>query len=94
MSNSQWAVANRHDAIVESYGRDSIVLSDEEKRELREMAASGKLREEFRMLRRNSQTIEERVSVDGLARWLTVMNRICPSDQKARRLIPYTNVKF
>ncbi|HEX9662636.1 MAG TPA: hypothetical protein VGB27_10160, partial [Candidatus Binatia bacterium] len=55
--------------------RDWIVLSDEEKRELREMAASEKLREEFRMLRKNSRAIEGRVSVDELAHWLTVMNR-------------------
>ena len=63
------------------------MLSDEEKRELREMAASEKLREEFRMLRRNSHAIEGRVSVDELAHWLTVMNRICPGDSKRRKFV-------
>jgi hypothetical protein len=76
------------------YGRDSIVLSDEEKRELREMAASVQLREEFRTLRRNSRTTEGRISVDELAHWLTGMARVCPGDQKPRRMIPYSNVKF
>lgn len=70
------------------------MLSDEEKRELREMAASEQLREEFRMLEKNSRAIEGRVSVDELAHWLTVMARMCPGDQKPRRMIPYANVKF
>ena len=70
------------------------MLSDEEKQELREMAASDKLREEFRTLRRNSRMMEGRVSVDELAHWLTVMVRMCPGDQKPRRIIPYANVKF
>ena len=63
------------------------MLSDEEKRELREMAASEKLREEFRTLRRNSRTMEGRISVDELAHWLTVMNRICPGDSKHLKFI-------
>lgn len=63
------------------------MLSEEEKRELREMAASEKLREEFRTLRRNSRTIEGRVSVDELAHWLTVLNRICPGNSKRRIFI-------
>ena len=74
-------------ANLERYGRDSIVLSEEEKRELREMAASEQLREEFRMLRKNSRAIEGRVSVDELAHWLTVINRICPGDAKRRKFI-------
>jgi hypothetical protein len=74
--------------------RRTIVLTEEEKRELREMAASEKLREEFRILRKNSRMMEARVSVDELAHWLTVMNRICPGGQKPRRIIPYSNVKF
>ena len=63
------------------------MLSDEEKQELKEMAASETLREEFRMLRKNSRAIEGRVSVDELAHWLTVMNRICPGDSKRRIFI-------
>ena len=63
------------------------MLGEGDKQELREMAASGKLREEFRMLRKNSRAIEGRVSVDELARWLTVMNRICPGDSKHLKFI-------
>lgn len=67
------------------------MLSDEEKRELREMAASASLRAEFRALRRNSQKIEERIGVDELAHWLTVINRICPGDPKRQQSVNDTN---
>ena len=70
------------------------MLSEEEKRELREMAASESLRREFRTLRRNSQAIERRISVDELAHWLTVMARAFPCAPKARRFVEYTNVKI
>jgi hypothetical protein len=76
------------------YGRDSIVLSDEEKRELREMAASEKLREEFRILRKNSRMMEARVSVDDLAHWLTVINQIYPGDSKRRKFIHDADMRF
>ena len=75
-------------------GRNLIVFSDEEKRELREMAASEKLREEFRMLRKNSRAIEGRVSVDELAHWLTVMNRICPGNSTRRKFIHDADMRF
>jgi len=58
------------------------VLSEQEKQELREMAASDSLREEFRAMRRNSETIERTLTVDELAHWLTVMARICPGAPK------------
>ena len=70
------------------------MLSDVEKQELREMAASEKLREEFRTLRKNSRAIEGRVSVDELAHWLTVMNRICPGDSKRRKFIHDAGMRF
>jgi len=70
------------------------VLSDEEKRELKEMAASKQLREEFRMLRRNSRTIEGRVSVDELAHWLTIMARVCPGDSKRRKFIHEADMRL
>ena len=78
----------------EHYGSDSIMLSEEEKRELREMAASESLRLEFRTMRSNSQAIERRIGVDELAHWLTVMARVCPGTPKARRFVHYTNVKI
>ena len=70
------------------------MLSEEEKQELREMAASESLREEFRTMRRNSQAIERRIGVDELAHWLTVMARVCPGARKPRRLVHYTDVRL
>ena len=70
------------------------MLSDEEKQELREMAASETLREEFRILQRNSRESAQRISVDDLARWLTAINRICPGDPKTRKFMFGTNFKF
>lgn len=70
------------------------MLSEEEKQELREMAASESLREEFRTMRRNSHAIERRIGVDELAHWLTVMARVCPGAPKPRRFVHYTDVKL
>jgi hypothetical protein len=70
------------------------VLSDQEKQELREMAASEALREEFRALRKNSQEIERRITVDELARWLTAINRICPGDPQRRNLLPNADFRL
>ena len=70
------------------------MLSEEEKREMREMAASATLREEFRTLRKNSQALERRVSVDELIRWLTAMARVCPDTPKSRRFIRDMNMKI
>lgn len=63
------------------------MLSEEEIQELKEMAASETLREEFRTMRLNSQAIVRRIGVDELAHWLTVMARICLSDGKTRGII-------
>ena len=70
------------------------MLSEREKLELREMAASETLREEFRALRRYSRQLERRVSVDEFIRWLTAMARAFPKSSKARRFVEYKNVKF
>ena len=70
------------------------MLSEREKLELREMAASETLREEFRALRRYSQQLEERVSVDEFIRWLTAMMRVLPKPAKARRFVEYKNAKL
>jgi len=70
------------------------MLSEQEKQELREMGESATLREEFRILRRNSREIAQRMSVDDLARWLTAINRICPGDPKPRKFITGNNFRF
>jgi hypothetical protein len=70
------------------------VLSDEEKQELREMAGSESLREEFRVLRRNSRAIEREIGVDALAHWLTVIGRVCPGATKPRPFVHYPHVRI
>jgi hypothetical protein len=70
------------------------MLSEEEKREMREMAASATLREEFRTLRKNSQALERRLSVDELLHWLTAMARLSPKPTRARPLIRDVNMKL
>jgi hypothetical protein len=70
------------------------VLSDEEKRELKEMAASDSLRAEFRVLRRNSQELAQSIGVDELARWLTAINRICPGVLTRRKFVNDSNFRL
>lgn len=70
------------------------MLTDEEKSELREMAASLTLREEFQTLRRNSRKLETKVSADDLMCWLTAMARICPHSAKSRRFVHYSHLKI
>jgi hypothetical protein len=70
------------------------MLTEEEKAELREMAASMTLREEFQTLRRNSRTREINISVDDLMQWLTAMARISPKPAKARPFVHYTHAKI
>lgn len=70
------------------------MLSEQEKHELREMGESATLREEFRIMQRNSRQRAQQIGVDDLARWLTAINRICPGDTKPRKFITGTNFKF
>ena len=70
------------------------MLSEEEKNEIKEMAASATLREEFLTLRRNSRTREGNISVDYLMRWLTAMAQIFPQPGKPRPFVYYTHAKI
>jgi hypothetical protein len=70
------------------------MLPEEEKAELREMAASMTLREEFQTLRRNSRQVETKMSADDLMRWLTAMARISPKPATPRPCVRYTHVKI
>lgn len=70
------------------------MLTEKEKREMREMVESASLREEFRTMRRNSRAIEKRIGLDEVVRWLTAMMRICPGGAKRRPFVRYTNVKI
>ncbi|HZD40256.1 MAG TPA: hypothetical protein VE131_06005 [Terriglobales bacterium] len=70
------------------------MLTEEEKREMREMASSSALREEFCAMRRTSREIEKHLEIDQLVRWLTVMTRIGPAPAKTRQFARYANVKI
>ena len=70
------------------------MISEEEKQELREMAASASLREEFRAMRRISEAIERTITVDELAHWLTVMARVSASAPKPRQPGHYAAMKL
>jgi len=70
------------------------MLSEQEKLELREMAKSATLREEFRALSRYSQQLERRITVDEFMCWLTAMSRVLPTPAEPRRFVEYKNVKF
>lgn len=70
------------------------MLSEREKQELREMAASESLREEFRAMRRNSEAAGRTISVDELAHWLTVMARLSRGAPRAKLAAHYANMKL
>ncbi len=70
------------------------MLSNEEKKELLEMARSATLREEFRTLRRTSEALSRRVSVDDLIHWLTAMSRFLPKPANPRPFVADKNVKI
>ena len=70
------------------------MLTENEKQEMREMAGSALLREEFRTMRRNSRAIEDKLNIDELIHWLTAMARVSPPPANIRPFIYYTNVKL
>ena len=77
-----------------NYRSGSTLLNEEEKQEMRDMAASESLRDDFRTMRKNSRAMEKTITVDELAHWLTVMARVCPGASKPRALVHYTDVKL
>lgn len=70
------------------------MLSDEEKRELKELAGSAAIRDEFRLLRRNSMALQQRVDVDEFIGFLTAMSRLNPKPAAPRPFVPYRQVKI
>jgi hypothetical protein len=68
------------------------MLSEEEKQELLDLAASPQVREEFRLLRRLSR--ERSIDVDELIRFLNFMARLHPASAAHRGFVTYTNVKL
>jgi hypothetical protein len=68
------------------------VLSEEEKQEMKEMAASAAVRDEFRMLKRLSAA--RPVDIDRYIQFLTAMSRLRPELTPPRTFVEYTNVKL
>jgi hypothetical protein len=68
------------------------VLSEEEKQEMKEMAASAAIRDEFRMLKRLSA--DRPVNIDRYIRFLTAMSRLRPELSTSRIFVEYRNVKL
>ena len=70
------------------------MLTDEEKQELKELAGSAAIREEFRLLRRNSMALQRRVDVDTFISFLTAMARLNPNPPAPRAFVRYKQVKL
>ena len=70
------------------------MLTDEEKQELKELAGSAAIREEFRLLRRNSMALQQRVDVDTFISFLTAMSRLNPNPPAPRAFVRYKQVKL
>jgi len=68
------------------------MLSEQEKQELQEMAASEQLRKEFQWLSESSRALEARLSPDDFVRFLTLMARLSPVTPASRPFVPYTTV--
>lgn len=70
------------------------MLTKEEKKELKELAGSAAIREEFRLLRRNSTALQQSVDVDRFISFLTSMSRLNPKPAAPRPFISYKRVKI
>ncbi len=71
------------------------MLSDEERKELKAMAASASMREEFRLLKAASALpLDQPVDLDGFIHFLTVMGRFSSIPPQPRTFLDYTNVKL
>ena len=70
------------------------MLTDEEKQELKELAGSDAVRDEFRLLRRNLMALQQRVDVDTFISFLTAMSRLNPKPAAPRAFVPYKQVKI
>lgn len=70
------------------------MLSEQEKQELKAMAASDQLRREFQWLSESSRALEASLSPDDFVRFLSLMARLCPTPPPARPFVPYTNARL
>ena len=70
-----------------------LKLTEEEKQEIRELARSTVIRDEFRLLRECSRNMEQ-VDVDKFIAFLTTMAQLNPRFAPQRPFIPYRSVKL
>ncbi len=71
------------------------MLSEEEKRELRSLANSSTLREEFRLLRKSSHVDPNKpVDIDQFLSFLTAMSRLCPTPARPKTFVAYSHVRI
>ena len=71
------------------------MLSEQERQELKAVAASSKLREEFRRLSASSSLPRgERADLDQLMKFLTAMSRMFSRPSEPRRLTPIPSPRF
>ncbi|MBI2090095.1 MAG: hypothetical protein HYT78_15380 [Deltaproteobacteria bacterium] len=69
------------------------MLTEDEKQELKELAVSAAVRDEFRLLRKNSLAFQC-ADVDQFIRFLTAMARLSPTTAASRAFVPYAQVKI
>ena len=67
------------------------MLSEKEKQEMRELAASKTIREEFRLLRKHSH---QHATLDHFIRFLTAMSRLNSKLPTPRPFVEYTPDKL
>ena len=71
------------------------ILSDEEKQEMKSLASSMQIREEFRRLRSAcTPELDRPVDIGGYISFLTTMSRLLGTSSVPRRYIHYKNVKI
>lgn len=71
------------------------ILSEEEKQELKSLARSTAIREEFRQLRTViGSATEGPVDIDQLLSFLTTWGRLCTVPAVPRTFVPYTVVRI
>lgn len=71
------------------------MLSDDERREMKAMAASAAIREEFERLRSGSRRpFAQPTDVDWLLDFLTTMSRLSAQPMPPRPFVPYSRVRL
>lgn len=71
------------------------MLSEEEKQEIKSLAGSAKIREEFRQLRlAPGPGNGEPVNIDYLLSFLTAMTRLSSVSATPKPFVPYTNIRI